>query len=311
MHYARQVPPPLLQESATLLASMTGFGEARGQAQGIAVSVEVRTINNRHFKLGYRSSDGYASLEPEIENVVRQAMRRGTVQVNLRVERPTAAENYRINTSVVENYRWQIDALNGRNNWADNVGLEVLLQLPGAIDEQVRSNVEPREDWPTIEPVLKEALAAVNKMRLDEGQALLKDLAANGHTVEQFLAKIAKRAPEVSTSYRERLQQRVNKSLNELNVTVEPADLLREVSLFVDRSDISEEAVRLRSHLQQFAEALQLEESSGRKLEFIVQEMGREVNTIGSKANDAEISRYVVEIKGALERIREQIQNVE
>jgi uncharacterized protein (TIGR00255 family) len=107
------------------------------------------------------------------------------------------------------------------------------------------------------------------------------------------------------------LQQRVNKSLTELNVTVDPADLLRELSLFVDRSDISEEIVRLRSHLQQFAEALQLAESSGRKLEFIVQEMGREVNTIGSKANDAEISRYVVEIKSALERIREQIQNVE
>ena len=102
-----------------------------------------------------------------------------------------------------------------------------------------------------------------------------------------------------------------NKSLAELNVTVEPADLMREVSLFVDRSDISEEIVRLRSHLQQFAEALQLPESSGRKLEFIVQEMGREVNTIGSKANDAEISRHVVEMKSALERIREQIQNVE
>jgi uncharacterized protein (TIGR00255 family) len=148
-------------------------------------------------------------------------------------------------------------------------------------------------------------------MRLDEGLALLADLSANGKLVERFLDKVAQRAPAVSESYRERLAQRVNKSLSELNVTLDPTDLVREVSLFVDRSDVSEETVRLRSHLQQFAEALQLEESAGRKLEFIVQEMGREVNTIGSKANDAEISRYVVEIKSALERIREQIQNVE
>jgi uncharacterized protein (TIGR00255 family) len=186
-----------------------------------------------------------------------------------------------------------------------------LLQLPGSVDEQVRASFEPHEDWAAIEPVLREALAAVNKMRIEEGKALLADLSANGQAVEKFLEDIIQRAPSVSVSYRERLQQRVNKALNELNVTLEPADLVREVSLFVDRSDISEEAVRLRSHLQQYAEALMLEESSGRKLEFIVQEMGREVNTIGSKANDAEISRYVVEIKSALERIREQIQNVE
>jgi len=294
-----------------LLASMTGFGEARGQAAGLSVHVEVRTINNRHFKLGYRASDGYASLEPDVEAVVRQAMRRGTVQVNLRVDRQASAQNYRINTSVVESYRWQVDALNGRNGWSDSVGLDVLLQLPGAVDEKIRADFEPRDDWPTVEPVLLEALAAVNKMRIDEGQALLKDLAANGQIVEQFLNKVAKRAPDVSQAYRERLEQRVNKALTELNVTLDSTDLLREVSLFVDRSDISEETVRLRSHLQQFAEALQLDESAGRKLEFIVQEMGREVNTIGSKANDAEISRYVVEIKSALERIREQIQNVE
>jgi uncharacterized protein (TIGR00255 family) len=290
---------------------MTGFGEARGQAAGLSVHVEVRTINNRHFKLGYRSSDGYASLEPDVEAIVRQAMRRGTVQVNLRVDRQSSAENYRINTSVVESYRWQIDAINGRNGWSDSVGLDVLLLLPGAVDEKIRANFEPREDWPAIEPVLQEALVAVNKMRIDEGQALLKDLAANGQIVEQFLNKVAKRAPDVSQAYRDRLEQRVNKALTELNVTLDSTDLLREVSLFIDRSDISEETVRLRSHLQQFAEALQLDESAGRKLEFIVQEMGREVNTIGSKANDAEISRYVVEIKSSLERIREQIQNVE
>lgn len=290
---------------------MTGFGDARGQAAGLSVHVEVRTINNRHFKLGFRSSDGYASLEPEVESVVRQAMRRGTVQVNLRVDRQASAENYRINAAVVENYRAQLAAISGGGKSAEKVSLDTLLQLPGAVDEGYRTNIEPQEDWPHIKPVLEEALAAVNKMRLDEGQVLFTDLSENGQLVETFLAKVAERAPAVADSYRDRLAQRVNKALTELNVTLDPVDLLREVSLFIDRSDISEETVRLRSHLQQFSEALQLEESAGRKLEFIVQEMGREVNTIGSKANDAEISRYVVEIKSALERIREQIQNVE
>lgn len=290
---------------------MTGFGEARGQSDGLSVAIEIRTINNRHFKLSLRTTEGYASLEPDVEAVVRQAIRRGTVQVNLRVERQASAEDYRINASVLESYRWQIDMLVGRLGWNDTIGLETLLQLPGSIDEKCRATVEPREDWPTIEPALREALAAVNKMRTDEGAALLVDLASNGQTVERFLDDIAQRSPDVSASYQERLVQRVNKSLSELNVTVEPTDLLREISLFVDRSDISEEVVRLRSHLQQFADTLQLDESSGRKLEFIAQEMAREANTIGSKANDAEISRFVIEIKSALERIREQIQNVE
>lgn len=294
-----------------MLVSMTGYGEAHAQANNMAVVVEMRTINSRHLKLSFRCTEGYASLEPEVEAVVRQTIRRGTVQVNLRVDRQASSEDYRINSAVLEGYRAQLEAFLGRTGWTDTVGLETLLMLPGVVDEQHRADFDPREDWSVIKPAIKEALAAVTRMRTEEGKALADDLAANGHAVERFLDKVAKRAPEVTQSYQSRLAQRVNQSLAELNVSVEPSDLLREVSLFVDRSDISEEVVRLRSHLQQFGDALQLSDSSGRKLEFIVQEMGREVNTIGSKANDAVISQHVVEIKSALERIREQIQNVE
>jgi uncharacterized protein (TIGR00255 family) len=187
----------------------------------------------------------------------------------------------------------------------------MLLSLPGTVDEHSTTDHDPRDDWPSIEPVVGEALAAMTRMRTEEGVALAADLAHNGRLILETLDAIAKRAPEVALAYQSRLKQRLQQALCELNVTVEPADLLREVSLFADRSDISEEIVRLRSHLQQYEAALLLPESSGRKLEFIAQEMGREVNTIGSKANDAEISRLVVEIKTALERIREQIQNVE
>jgi uncharacterized protein (TIGR00255 family) len=290
---------------------MTGFGEARGQSNGVAVAIEVRTINSRHFKLSFRTSEGYAALEPEIEATTRDAIKRGTVQLNLRVERPVSSEDYRINAAVVENYRNQLESLTGRSEWNDPDDLRMLLSLPGSIDERRSSEADPRDDWPAIEPVLRQALANLIKMRAEEGVALAADLAHNGRQIMEQLDAIARRSPEVVQSYQTRLMQRVEQALSDLNVTVQPADLLREVSLFADRSDISEEIVRLRSHLQQYEAALMLPESSGRKLEFIAQEMGREVNTIGSKANDAEISKFVVEIKTALERIREQIQNVE
>jgi len=294
-----------------LLISMTGFGEARGQSNGVAVTVEVRTINSKHLKFSFRSSEGHSALESEVEAIVRNAVRRGTVQLNLRVERPESTDDYRINTVVVENYRRQLETYTGRSEWNDPDDLRMLLALPGAVDERRRSDRDPREDWPTIELVVREALAAMSKMRAEEGVALAADLAHNGRLILEALDAVAKRSPEVTQSYQLRLTQRVEKALSQLNVTVEPADLLREIALFADRSDISEEIVRLRSHLQQYEAALMLAESSGRKLEFIAQEMGREVNTIGSKANDAEISKLVVEIKTALERIREQIQNVE
>jgi uncharacterized protein (TIGR00255 family) len=290
---------------------MTGFGEAHSQQDGLAVTVEVRTINSRHFKLSYRASDGFGMLEPDVEAVTRETIRRGTVQVNLRVERGAALDDYHINTSVLENYRQQLEAYTGRSEWNDPEDLRMLLALPGTIDEQRGATHDAREEWPLIEPVLRRALAANAKMRTEEGVALAADLAHHGRQILELLDAVAKRAPEVSQAYQGRLTQRVEQALSELNVTVEPADLLREVALFADRSDISEEIVRLRSHLQQYEAALMLPESSGRKLEFIAQEMGRETNTIGSKANDAEISHLVVEIKTALERIREQIQNVE
>ncbi len=294
-----------------MLISMTGFGESRRQANGLSVTVEVRTINSRHFKLNYRATEGYAGLEPEIESLTREAIRRGTVQLNMRVDRTAAVDDYRIRTDVLESYHRQLSALAGADGWAGGVDLKTLLMLPGVVEERAWAEFDPRDDWPVIEGAVRQALVALAKMRCDEGTALGLDLMQNGRQVEELVSKIAARAPHVVQSYQSRLTQRVQQALTDLNVTVQPADLIREVSLFADRSDITEEQVRLGSHLQQYADAIKEADSSGRKLEFIVQEMGREVNTIGSKANDAEISRWVVELKSTLERIREQIQNVE
>src|SRR3954447_15032510 len=290
---------------------MTGFGEARKQTGGMSIVVEVRTINSRHFKLSYRASDGYAALEPEVEVATREVIRRGTVQLNLRVDRSSAIDDYRINAEVLDSYRRQLEQYAAGAKLSVSLDPQALLALPGVVIEKSRGDEDPRAEWPAIERVVKDALAAMSKMRAEEGVALAADLAHNGRQILEHLEAISRRIPEVAQSYQTRLTTRVQQALSELNVTVEPADLLRELALFSDRSDISEEIVRLRSHLQQYEAALMLPDSSGRKLEFIAQEMGREINTIGSKANDAEISHLVVEIKTALERIREQIQNVE
>lgn len=294
-----------------MLLSMTGFGEAHNRFDTLSVAVELRTINSRHYKLSLRTNEGYGALEPQIDAVVRKRVRRGTVQLNLHVQRASTPDDYRLNEGVLKSYIEQAKAVAVATGASTEIDVAPLLSLPGVIDDRRAPEQDSLEEWPQIEPTLREALAALTKMREAEGRALATDLLENCHIIDQQVAAIEQRAPNVSIGYRERLTDRINRALSELNVTVQPADLLRELSLFVDKSDISEEIVRLKSHMSQFATNVDAKESSGRKLEFISQEMGREINTIGSKANDTEISQYVVEMKAALERIREQVQNVE
>jgi uncharacterized protein (TIGR00255 family) len=290
-----------------VLLSMTGFGEAHHQDGPLSVAVEVRSINNRHLKVSTRLGEGYAALEPEVEAFVRQKIRRGTVQISIRVLRAHRPEDYQINAAVLESYLTQLQSL---SKWPGAAATGSLLTLPGVVEDKSTALIDVEADWPVIRTALEGALARLAVMREQEGRAMEADLKANCQAIIAALDVIEKRAPLVGDSYRDRLTERVRKLLSEQGVTVEPADLIREVSIFADRADISEETVRLRSHLDQFAASL-AEEGAGRKLEFVVQEMFRETNTIGSKANDVEISRQVIEIKTAIERIREMIQNVE
>ena len=292
---------------------MTGFGESHSGQDGLAVAVEIRTINNRFFKLAVRTTEGYAALEPLVEAVVRQTIHRGTVQVNVWVDRRPSPDDYRINVDVLERYRQQL--LAQMDKWQTqrkgDPPLEALLALPGVVDDAAAKAVDAVADWPLIQRTLQAAMGNLGRMRRDEGRAMAADLAANCRAAAASLERVERRAPLVVEDYRNRLFERLRKVLAELQVTLEPADLIKEVSLFADRGDISEEIVRLRSHLEQFQATMELPESSGRKLDFLTQEMFREANTIGSKGNDVEIARHVIEIKTAVERIREMIQNVE
>jgi uncharacterized protein (TIGR00255 family) len=212
---------------------------------------------------------------------------------------------------VLSGYRNQLDKLYRDWHVSQPVGVENLLSLPGVVQQNGASSFDVDQDWPLVRETLEEAVRQMTKMRSDEGRAMAADLAANCATVAGELDAIDARAPLVREAYRDRLTDRISKSLEEFKITLQPGDLIRELSIYAERSDISEEIVRLRSHLEQFGATLELDESSGRKLEFLTQEMFRETNTIGSKANDVQISRHVIEIKAAIERIREMIQNVE
>jgi uncharacterized protein (TIGR00255 family) len=290
---------------------MTGFGGSHSQEDGLAVAVEVRAINSRFFKLSVRATEGYASLEPQIEELARQSIRRGTVQVNLRVDRLRSCQDYRINSDVLEGYRNQIQALYRRTNENAAVPLEALLPLPGVVDDQTAMLFSPEDDWPTISKVLQSALTNLAEMRVREGQAMANDLSHNCRVIANGLEAIQQRAPLVVDAFRTRLEERMSKVLAEYRVTLDPDDVLREVTMYAERGDISEEIVRLKSHLEQFDAIMKMPESAGRKLEFLTQELFREANTIGSKASDIEIAKHVIEIKTAIERIREMIQNVE
>lgn len=290
---------------------MTGFGEAHRQRGECAVAVEVRTINSKYFKLAMRSGEGYSALESPIEAIVRQSIRRGTVQLNLRVDRKRHAEDYRVDVEVLNGYRRQLEAVQSQWGSSEPVRIESLLMLPGVINEDPRTQADAEEDWPLIKETVEAALANMAKMREDEGRAMSADLIANCSVIARELTAIEARAPLVVDTYRNRLTERLNKVLADFEVSLQPGDLVREVSLYAERADISEETVRLRSHLEQFAGFINSPESAGRKLEFLTQEMFRETNTIGSKSNDLEIARHVIEIKASIERIREMIQNVE
>jgi uncharacterized protein (TIGR00255 family) len=298
-----------------VLHSMTGYGEASHQTETLALAIELRTLNNRYLKVSLRAPEPYHLLEPQFEKVVRRTLRRGTVSINLRAQRQYAAQDFRINAVALRSYLDQVRTIAAEAG-VDGAGLGLfsqVLSLPGVVPEPgaTPGSFDLEEEWPLIEGVLEQALSRLQEMRREEGRVMAEELLGLRDRIHGDLEAIRRRAPLVGDGYRERLCERVRGLLSEMGVPVTEGDLIREVALFAERSDVSEETVRLASHLDQFKEIVHEPESAGRKLEFLTQEMFREANTIGSKSGDVEISRHVVEIKATLEKVKELVQNVE
>lgn len=292
---------------------MTGYGDARLQTEKNSLSVEVRTVNNRYFKLNLKLPDRYGSLEPEIEKLVREEVSRGSIQLAIRYEAADSAGQLRLNTKLLEQYADQLAEVIGRRGGviASEVRLDSLTSLPGIVEDDSRHGADLETEWPQLSGVIREALVRLQEFRKREGATMGADLATQAAGVRRQLDLVAETAPQVVAEYRVKMLERVRQTLAESDVTLTESDLIREVAIFADRCDINEEITRLKCHLGHYDSLLKDKTSQGRKLEFLTQEMFREVNTIGSKANNVTIAHAVVEMKACVERIREVLQNVE
>jgi uncharacterized protein (TIGR00255 family) len=296
-----------------VLLSMTGFGEARTQTESLAAGVEVRAVNNRHLKVTVRGTDPYPMFESELEKVVRKHVRRGTITIHVRVDRKAGPADLSLNTAAIAGYLRQIReacTAAGTPEFAAPL-LAGVLALPGVAPESRYMGSPPDDEWPLVEQTLESALRKLDEMRREEGRAMGAELLALHGAIRGELDAVRGLLPGVTADYRNRLLERVRQAVGDAGVAVHPDNLIREVALFADRTDVSEEVTRLAAHLDQFAEIVRKGEEAGRKLEFVIQEMGREVNTLGSKAGDVAISRHVFEMKATLEKTRELVQNIE
>ena len=291
------------------LRSMTGYGEATSTLDGAHYFVEIRSLNNKYFKSTVRLPDEIQGLEAEIEQKLREKLSRGTITLNARVNDSTASAAYTINTAALAKYSEQIQKVPG---FAGKVELAALLTLPGVL--QPPSDEEARFDKAraAVLPLVDKACEALMVMREREGTMLVADLRDNLKQIADRLATVKDRAPTVVADYELRLKTRIETMLRDAGHAVEAVDLIREIGSYAERTDIAEEIKRLGAHLEQFDELLLGNgKPVGRTLDFLSQEMLREANTIASKSPDAIISRNAVEIKGAIDRIKEQVQNIE
>jgi uncharacterized protein (TIGR00255 family) len=298
------------------IRSMTGFGRAVVEEEGAAVRVEVRSVNHRHLQVKSRLPGELGHLEPVVEGLVRKALDRGAVTLNVALTRTLAAGVTGINLEVARGYQKTLQQL-GRELGVGGVDLAALLTLPGVVGTPEGDETAGDEEALVLRAV-KQALAALVGMREDEGRSLEDDLKKNATAVGKLVASVEERMPVVVREHHENLVKRVNDLLanhadgrGDGRSTVSEADLPRELALLADRMDVSEEVTRIGSHLAQLDQMIAGGGGVGRKLDFLVQELFREANTIGSKCNDAITAHLVVDLKTHIERLREQVQNVE
>ena len=292
-----------------MIRSMTGFGAASAEAGGVSVRVEVRSVNHRHLQAKLRLPPELAQLEPRVDGLVQGLVGRGALTLGVHVTRASGSAEARLDAEVARRYRDEFARL-GRELGVERMPtLAELAQLPGVLVGGDDSEVGEAE-CELVLTVAEQALRELVEMREREGAALLADLQQHAAAIEQLLGTVVELMPGVQARHQAHLRQRVQELVGD-SVEVSPADLARELAVLADRLDVSEETARLAAHLGQLRELLAQGGATGRKLDFLAQEFFREANTIGSKCNDAAVAHLVVELKTHIERMREQVQNVE
>jgi len=294
-----------------MIKSMTGFGSAAEELSGCTYTVEIKTVNHRHFKLHTKTPETVAYLAEQIEKLLRKYISRGTTNYSLKIYNAAGQLPFEIDEEAVTACLQKIKDIAANTGIDSEIDITNLLVLPGII-----RLVSPPEDLEeqiknTVLQLTEKALVQLNSMRDEEGKALEQDLETNCEVIKQNLDVISEKSPVVVKQYMERLNKRVSELLAGSRVEIDNDIIARETAIFAERADIAEEVNRLGSHLGQFDNCCKGSEPAGRRLDFICQEMLRETNTIASKACDAEIGTCVINIKCAIDRIKEQVQNAE
>ena len=294
-----------------MINSMTGYGEAQGEGNGVSYTVSIKTVNNRYFKTVVKLPELAAFLEEDIENLLRENLGRGTVNYVLRLKDASADALFDIDQAALQTVAEKLNRAGIAAGIHGAIDISNLLNLPGIIRPTSPDAEKAGQIREVILRISREALEQLKRMRAVEGGFLEADLKKCCDAIRQDLRQIHDRGAVVLKEYAQKLKKRVDELLAHAELELEEEILAREVAIFADRSDISEEVARLDSHLQQFSQCCQANDQAGRRLDFISQEMLREANTIASKTSDTEITRFVVDMKCQVDRIKEQVQNVE
>jgi len=289
-----------------MIKSMTGYGKAEIELQGSTYSIEIRTLNSKQMDINIRIPQVFKSKEVEIRNMLGQQLQRGKVDFNMANVSQKSNNNLRLNQAIVKQYYAELTAMaNELGEETDNL-LAVITRLPdvfSAEEEEMGDN-----EWELLKEAIEKAIAQVNQFRTQEGRILAKEFRQH---IEEIL-RLLQQVPQYESPRIERIRERIQKSLEEnfANVQYDKNRLEQEIIFYIEKLDITEEKIRLKKHCDYFLEVLQSEETVGKKMGFVLQEIGREINTLGSKANDAAMQKLVVHMKDALEKIKEQMLNI-
>ena len=292
-----------------MIKSMTGFGRGHAELNGRDITVEIRAVNHRYYEFSCRLPRSYSFAEEKLKALLQGRISRGKVEVSVLIQNTAAvSETITANKEVITEYVLALRAIQEELQLVDDLSLSAVMRIPDAFTV-VKAEADEDQMWEDLKTVAEEALANFITMRETEGERMKADISGRLDTIESNVDFIEQRAPMIVEAYRKKLFDRMTEVLE--GKGVDEGRILLEAGIFSEKTAVDEETVRLRSHIAQFREMLESGEPIGRKLDFLVQEMNRETNTIGSKAQDIEVTKIVVDQKSEIEKIREQIQNIE
>lgn len=292
-----------------MLKSMTGFGRAVDEIDGYAVSVELKSVNHRYFEFSLRCPRQYSFIEDKLKSYINSRVERGKVECYVSIDALEADTcEVMVNRSLAKAYVNALNKLSDEFDLNRDFGAAAISRYQDVLTVK-KSEEDEDKIWSIVKSVCEKAVDRFIDMRVTEGRRLYDDVYSRTVTILENVEYIEKRSPETVTEYNKKLRERVHELIGD--ASLDENRIIQEVAVFADKVAVAEETVRLRSHIQQLRDFLNSESAVGRKMDFLVQEINREINTIGSKCNDVDIARKVVDTKAEIEKIREQIQNIE